>query len=225
MTLTEKYPCPYQFVVIEGNIGAGKTSLATRISEDYGAKLILERFADNPFLPKFYEDKERFAFPVEMSFLADRYNQLKRDLHTKDLFAPFTVADYYFMKSLIFAKNTLASDEYKLYSQIFQIIYQALPKPDLYVYLHRDSDNLLENIKNRGRDYETQISGEYLKSIQKSYFEFFKQEPDLPIVVVDMNGSDFVKSNQDFETLINLLFSKRYGPGIKFVKCSNGNEV
>lgn len=225
MTLTEKYPCPYQFVVIEGNIGAGKTSLATRISEDYGAKLILERFADNPFLPKFYEDKERFAFPVEMSFLADRYNQLKRDLHTKDLFASFTVADYYFMKSLIFAKNTLASDEYKLYSQIFQIIYQALPKPDLYVYLHRDSDNLLENIKNRGRDYETQISGEYLKSIQKSYFEFFKQEPDLPIVVVDMNGSDFVKSNQDFETLINLLFSKRYGPGIKFVKCSNGNEV
>lgn len=220
MTVSENYPCPYQFIVIEGNIGAGKTSLATRISKEYGAKLILERFADNPFLPKFYQDKQRFAFPVEMSFLADRYNQLKKDLQTKDLFSSFTVADYYFMKSLIFARNTLAPDEYSLYAQIFQIIYQALPKPDLYVYLHRDSENLLENIKLRGRDYESEISGEYLRDIQQGYFNFFKQEPDLPIVVVDMNGSDFVNKNQDFESLIDLLFSKRYSSGIKFVKCN-----
>lgn len=220
MTVSENYPCPYQFIVIEGNIGAGKTSLATRISKEYGAKLILERFADNPFLPKFYQDKQRFAFPVEMSFLADRYNQLKKDLQTKDLFSSFTVADYYFMKSLIFARNTLAPDEYSLYAQIFQIIYQALPKPDLYVYLHRDSENLLENIKLRGRDYESEISGEYLRDIQQGYFNFFKQEPDLPIVVVDMNGSDFVNKNQDFKSLIDLLFSKRYSSGIKFVKCN-----
>ncbi len=225
MSLIEKYPCPYQFVVIEGNIGAGKTSLATRISEDYKAKLILERFADNPFLPKFYEDKERFAFPVEMSFLADRYNQLKKELFSTDLFSSFTIADYYFMKSLIFSKNTLASDEYNLYAQIFQIIYQALPKPDLYVYLHTDSEHLLENIKNRGRSFESEISVEYLKSIQQGYFNFFKQQPDLPIVVVDMNGSDFVNKRSDYEALIGLLFSKRYSPGIEFVKCSHENKV
>ncbi|MCK5821490.1 MAG: deoxynucleoside kinase [Bacteroidales bacterium] len=219
MSLIENYPCPYQFVVIEGNIGAGKTSLAARISEVYKAKLILERFADNPFLPKFYQDQERYAFPVEMSFLADRYNQLKNDLQSKDLFASFTIADYYFMKSLIFAKNTLATDEYNLYSQVFQIIYQALPKPDLYVYLHRDSSNLLENIKQRGRDYEAKISGEYLQNIQKGYFDFFKQEPDLPIVVIDMNGTDFVNNRQDFDAIIKLLFSKRYSPGIEFVRC------
>ena len=123
------------------------------------------------------------------------------------------------MKSLIFAKNTLASDEYNLYSQIFQIIYQALPKPDLYVYLHRDPSNLLENIKQRGRDYESEISGEYLHNIQQGYFDFFKQQPDLPIVVLDMNGSDFVNSSRDFETIIKILFSKRYSPGIEFVKC------
>lgn len=219
MSFIENYPCPYQFIVIEGNIGAGKTSLATRISEEYKAKLILERFADNPFLPKFYQNQARYAFPVEMSFLADRYNQLKKDLQSKDLFSSFTIADYYFMKSLIFAKNTLASDEYSLYSQIFQIIYQALPKPDLYVYLHRDSANLLENIKQRGRDYESEISGEYLNNIQQGYFDFFKQQPDLPIVVIDMNSSDFVNSSRDFEAIIKTLFSKRYSPGIEFVKC------
>jgi len=225
MSFIDNYPCPYQFVVIEGNIGAGKTSLATRISEEYKAKLILERFADNPFLPKFYKDQGRYAFPVEMSFLADRYNQLKNDLQSKELFSSFTIADYYFMKSLIFAKNTLASDEYNLYSQIFQIIYQALPKPDLYVYLHQDSNNLLENIRNRGRDYESEISGKYLRSIQQGYFDFFKQQPDLPIVVIDMNGSDFVNKSCDFEAIIRLLFSKRYDPGIKFVKCDEGYEV
>jgi len=219
MSLSENYPCPYQFVVIEGNIGAGKTSLAARISEEYKAKLILERFADNPFLPKFYQDQGRYAFPVEMSFLADRYNQLKNDLQSKDLFSSFTIADYYFMKSLIFAKNSLASDEYNLYSQIFQIIYQSLPKPDLYVYLHRSPENLLENIKQRGRDYESEISGEYLHNIQQGYFDFFKQQLDMPIVVIDMNGSDFVNSKQDFEAIIKLLFAKRYSPGIEFVRC------
>lgn len=225
MSLIENYPCPYQFIVIEGNIGAGKTSLASRISEEYQAKLILERFADNPFLPKFYKDPDRYAFPVEMSFLADRYNQLKKDLQSRELFYSFTVADYYFMKSLIFAKNTLAPDEYSLYAQLFQIIYQSLPRPDLYVYLHRDPESLLSNIRNRGREYEAEISANYLKNIQKGYFEFFKQQPEIPIVVVDVNGSDFVKEKGDFIALIKLLFTKRYSPGIKFVSCRDLNEV
>ena len=142
------------YIVIEGNIGAGKTSLAKRISGDFNGKLILERFADNPFLPKFYKDPERYSFPLELSFLADRYNQLKRELSDRDLFKSFTIADYYFMKSLIFARATLSDDEYNLYRQIFEIIYSTLPKPDLFVYLHVDPDNLLMNIKKRGRDYE-----------------------------------------------------------------------
>ena len=215
------YPCPYQFVVIEGNIGAGKTSLATKISEDYQAKLILERFADNPFLPKFYKDQERYAFPVEMSFLADRYNQLKKDLQSKELFTSFTIADYYFMKSLIFSRNTLAKDEYSLYSQIFHIIYQSFPKPDLYVYLHADPEQLLQNILKRGRSYESEIDHDYLQSIQDSYFSFFHQQPDLRILIVDVGTCDFVHQEDDYQTLIKIMFNAKYEPGINHVKwCS-----
>ena len=215
--LAEKYPCPYRFVVIEGNIGAGKTSLATRISEIYQAKLILERFADNPFLPKFYADQERYAFPVEMSFMADRYNQLKKELQSGDLFHSFTVADYYFMKSLIFARNTLAEDEYHLYNQIFQIIYQSLPKPDLYVYLHQQPEQLIENIKIRGREFESGIDTKYLLSIQNGYFEFFKKRPDLPVVVIDMSGIDFVCRDGDLERVLEVLFTRSYRSGIEYV--------
>ncbi|MCD6346159.1 MAG: deoxynucleoside kinase [Bacteroidales bacterium] len=221
MNFQEKYPCQYQFVVIEGNIGAGKTSLAKRISKDYSAKLILERFADNPFLPKFYEDQSRYAFPVEMSFLADRYNQLKQDLQGKDIFSSFTIADYYFMKSLIFARNTLAADEYSLYAQLFHIIYQALPKPDLYVYLHTGTDQLLKNISARGRDFETEITGKYLENIQEGYFGFFKQQPDLRILVVDINGIDFVSNDNDYEYLVSQLFSKTYKLGTNWVRCKD----
>ena len=170
MTGPQKPDCPYQFVVIEGNIGAGKTSLTKKISEDYGAKIILERFADNPFLPRFYENPERYSFPVELSFLADRYNQLKKELRDRDIFSSFTIADYYFMKSLIFARNTLAEDEFNLYSQIFHIIYQSLPKPDLYVFLHLSTEGLMDNIKKRGRNFESEISPEYLDKNRKGYF-------------------------------------------------------
>ncbi len=154
-----------------------------------------------------------------MSFLADRYNQLKQDLQTKDIFSSFTIADYYFMKSLIFARNTLAQDEYNLYAQIFHIIYQALQKPDLYVYLHTEPSQLIENIRKRGRDFETEISEDYLAGIQKGYFEFFKQQPDLRIVVVDMSQTDFVSSDSDYHTLVSLIFSQTYKPGINRVSC------
>ena len=211
----DQYPCLYRFVVIEGNIGAGKTSLATRISQDYQSSLILERFADNPFLPKFYQDQARYAFPVEMSFLTDRYNQLKKELGSgPDIFSRFVVSDYYFMKSLIFASNTLSGDEYALYAQLFHIIYASLPRPDLYVYLHQDPENLLINIWNRGRDYESLITADYLKKIQTGYFEFFRQETGMRIVVLDTRSLDFVNSEEDYHAVLKILFGREFPVGV-----------
>lgn len=217
MEINKKYPCNYRLVVIEGNIGAGKTSLASRISVDYQGHLILERFADNPFLPKFYKDPDRFSFPLEMSFLADRYTQLKKELVDPDIFAPLTVTDYYFMKSLIFAANTLTGDEYKLYAQLFHIMYSSLPKPDLYVYLHQDPDNLLINIWNRGREYESAITADYLKKIQTGYFDFFRQEPGMRILVVDVRKIDFVNRQEDYNTLLDTIFGHDYPVGLSRV--------
>ncbi len=156
-----KRPIPivekYNYIAIEGNIGAGKTSLSKMMSDEFNAKIILERFADNPFLPKFYEDKDRFAFPLEMSFLADRYQQLSDDLAQLDLFQNLIVSDYYIFKSLIFAQITLQKEEYLLYRKMFDIMYKEITKPDLYVYLYQNTYRLLENIKKRGREYEQNI--------------------------------------------------------------------
>ena len=207
----------YNYIVVEGNIGAGKTSLVKRISKQYNARMILEQFADNPFLPKFYKDQERYSFPLELSFLADRYRQLKTKLGDQDLFKSFTISDYYFMKSLIFAKSTLADDEFRLYRQIFNIIYQSLPRPGLYIYLHLDVEKLLYNINCRGRDYEKSITAEYLEKIQMGYFEFFKQETGMKILVVDTCNVDFVNNNDDYENLISTIFEKKYDKGINRV--------
>lgn len=204
----------YNFIVVEGNIGAGKTSLVTKLAEEYNAKSIFEQFAENPFLPKFYKNPERFAFPVELSFLADRYKQLKEELSSRDLFKSFTIADYYFMKSLIFASNTLQQDEYKLYRQIFDIIYLSLPKPDLFVFLHLSSERLLENIKKRGRDYEQEITKGYLEGIQKSYFDFFRQHPEYRFLVIDTSGIDFVGSPEDYRLISNAIIKSEYPKGI-----------
>lgn len=205
------------YIVIEGNIGAGKTSLAKRISQDFNGKLILERFAENPFLPKFYKDPERYSFLLELSFLADRYNQLKLELSDLDLFKSFTIADYYFMKSLIFAKATLSPDEYNLFRQIFDIIYSTLPKPDLFVYLHLNPDNLLVNIRKRGRDYERNITREYLESIQAGYFEFFKQHPELIFLIIDTNNIDFMNNPEDYQEVVQTVFQKGYASGLNRV--------
>jgi deoxyguanosine kinase len=202
------------YLVIEGNIGAGKTTLAQMISEKYQTKLVLEQFADNPFLPKFYENQQQYSFPLEMAFLAERYNQLNRELSHFDLFSPFTISDYYFMKSLIFAQNTLQPDEYKLYSQFFNIIYDKMPKPDLYVYLHKDADLLLKNIADRGRNYETYITKEYLEKITQGYFGYFRQQTDFPILIVDTNGIDFVNRPADFEKMLITIFNKQYDKGV-----------
>jgi deoxyguanosine kinase len=188
----------FNYIAFEGNIGAGKTTLANKISEDFNAKTVLERFADNPFLPKFYKDQNRYAFPLEMSFLADRYQQLSDDLAQFDLFKDFVVADYHIFKSLIFAKITLAEDEYRLYRNLFDIIYKEMPKPDLYVYLYQNSDRLLQNIKKRGRAYEQNIEAEYLDKINNGYLDYIKSQTDLNVLIIDVSERDFVKKHEDY---------------------------
>jgi deoxyguanosine kinase len=207
----------YNYVVIEGNIGAGKTTLAYRIAEEFNAHLILEQFADNPFLPKFYKDPEKYSFPLELSFLASRYKQLNEELGSQDIFKAFTVADYYFMKSLVFAASTLKGDEYNLYRQIFYIIYSSLPKPDIYVYLHIQTERLLENIRKRGRDYEKSITTGYLQKIQDSYFTFFKQNPENKYLVIDINNLDFVANPDHYNMIIDTIFGNEYLNGLNMV--------
>ncbi|MEY4431983.1 MAG: 2-amino-4-hydroxy-6-hydroxymethyldihydropteridine diphosphokinase [Bacteroidota bacterium] len=198
----------FNYVAFEGNIGAGKTTLATKIAEDFNAKSVLERFADNPFLPKFYKDQNRYAFPLEMSFLADRYKQLSDDLSQFDLFKDFIVADYHIFKSLIFAKITLADDEYRLYSNLFHIIYKEMPKPDLYVYLYQNSERLLQNIKKRGRSYEQEIPAEYLDKINTGYLDYIKSQTDLNILIIDVSDRDFVKNHEDYLYILNEIQNK-----------------
>ena len=201
-----KRPIPisekYNYIAIEGNIGAGKTSLSKMMSDEFNAKIILERFADNPFLPKFYEDKERFAFPLEMSFLADRYQQLSDDLAQLDLFKNFIVSDYYIFKSLIFAQITLQKDEYALYRRMFDLMYKEITKPDLYVYLYQNTDRLLQNIKKRGRDYEQNIEASYLQKIHDGYKNFISTQQDLNTLVIDVSELDFVNNLEDYSNII-----------------------
>jgi 2-amino-4-hydroxy-6-hydroxymethyldihydropteridine diphosphokinase len=198
----------FNYIAIEGNIGAGKTTLTTRIAEDFNAKTVFERFADNPFLPKFYQDQSRYAFPLEMSFLADRYQQIADDLAQFDLFKDFIIADYHIFKSLIFAKVTLTDDEYRLYRKLFDIIYKEMPKPDLYIYLYQNTDRLLENIKNRGRSYEQDIPAEYLDRINKGYLDYIKSQTDLNILIIDVSDKDFVLKQEDYIYVLDAIREK-----------------
>ncbi len=188
----------YNYIVIEGNIGAGKTSLATALSQEFNARLILEQFEENSFLPKFYEDPARYAFPLELSFLADRYQQLKSQFAVVDLFKSFTIADYFIYKSLIFASKNLEPLEFGLYNKLFTIVSSVVPKPDLIVYLYLDIENLKRNIEKRGRPYEQQIQFEYLDRIQSGYLDYLRQQQDLRIVLIETNGLDFVHNPKDY---------------------------
>lgn len=207
---------PYKYIAIEGNIGAGKTTLAHKLSEEFASRLILEQFEDNSFLPKFYEDQERYAFPLELSFLADRYQQLKTALAMHDMFRPLTVADYFIHKSLIFARKTLNNDEFLLYSKLFSIIDSTLPKPDLLVFLYVGIDRLQSNIRKRGRSYEQNIEDTYLQKIQEGYLEYIKQQSQLKVVLVDANHLDFVANHEDYEFLRDLVLQD-YPVGINRV--------
>lgn len=207
---------PYNYIVIEGCIGAGKTTFSRMLSNDINARLILEQFEDNSFLPKFYKEPEKYAFPLELSFLAERYQQLKKEVSPGDLFHQHTISDYFIQKSLIFAKATLQDDEFNLYQKLFQIIHPQLPTPDLIIYLYNPIERLLENIRKRGRSYEAQIPPEYLERIQQGYFDYFRLFPNNRIVIVDAGKLDFVSNINDYDYLKKVLQSD-YPAGINRV--------
>jgi 2-amino-4-hydroxy-6-hydroxymethyldihydropteridine diphosphokinase len=191
-----------RYIVVEGNIGAGKTSLATLMAQDFNAKLVLERFMENPFLPKFYKDPHRFSFPLEMSFLADRYQQLLDGITQHDLFNDVVIADYDFYKSLIFAGITLGEEEYALYQKLFKLMQRELPGPDLYIYLHQDTERLLANIKRRGRSFEKTIDRNYLARIDRGYREFVKTQKQYDIRLIDITSLDFVERREDYLSVL-----------------------
>lgn len=197
----------FDYLVIEGNIGAGKSSLSRMLAEDFNAKLLLERFEDNSFLPKFYEDPQRYAFPLEMSFLADRYQQMLEDLTQLDLFERRTISDYDISKSLIFAGITLQEEEFFVYRTIFNLMRRNLPNPDLYVYLFQHTDRLLENIKKRGRGYEQSISADYLEKLNKAYRNYIHTLPPEKVKILDVSDLDFVDKREDYLKVLSWIYS------------------
>ncbi|HLG36140.1 MAG TPA: deoxynucleoside kinase [Bacteroidia bacterium] len=199
---------PYKYIVIEGNIGAGKTSLAKRIARQFNIKLVEEKFADNPFLSLFYDNPQRYSFSLELFFLAERYQQLKENVASQDMFQQQTVSDYILSKSLIFAKINLNENEFALYHRLFHIIHSHIPKPDLLIYLHKDIPVLLKNINRRGRQYELGIESGYLKKIDEGYWEFFRQQSGYPILVIDTNELDYVDREQDYQKIVSVLSEK-----------------
>jgi deoxyadenosine/deoxycytidine kinase len=203
----------YDYIAIEGTIGAGKTSLAGMLSAEFNARLILEQFEDNDFLPKFYKDPSKYAFPLELSFLASRFQQLKNELSVNDLFKSFTISDYFINKSLIFARQTLQDDEYALYAKLFNIINLSLPKPDLLVYLYLSVDRLKSNIIKRGRPYEQDIEHSYLSKIQGGYFDYIRQQSDSRILIIDTNEIDFVNNVDHYQLIKSIILTERQ-PGI-----------
>jgi len=201
----------YHFIAIEGNIGAGKTTLAHLLAKHYNARLILEAFADNPFLPKFYENPQQYAFPLELFFMAERYKQLKELIHTKDLFQSITVSDYLFTKCLLFAKVNLPEEEFRLYQKLFDIINQQLIQPDIIIYLHASVNKLQENIKKRNRPYEQSIADEYLFNIQETYTNYIRQH-NIKTLFIDVGNADFLSNDRHIQVILDAL-EKEYESG------------
>ncbi|MBV4359521.1 deoxynucleoside kinase [Pinibacter aurantiacus] len=201
----------YNFITIEGNIGAGKTTLAHLLAKRFNARLILEEFADNPFLPKFYENPQQYAFPLELFFMAERFKQLKELLQQKDLFQNVTISDYLFTKCLLFAKVNLPDDEFRLYQRLFEIIHQQLIQPDLLIYLHAPVKKLQENIRRRNRPYEQAIPNEYLFNIQETYTHYIKQH-DIKTLFIDASNADFLSNDIHLNIILDAL-DKDYDDG------------
>jgi deoxyadenosine/deoxycytidine kinase len=208
---------PHRFIAIEGNIGAGKTTLCHLLAERAGCSLVLEQFTDNPFLPFFYEQPERYAFPVELFFMSERHKQLQEHFAEPDLFRNCTVADYFFVKTLLFAKNNLNEAEFRLFQQLFSVLNAGFPKPDLLLYLHRPVDVLLTQIQRRGRTMEISISPEYLTELQNAYLDYFKSEKNTPVVVLDLQSVNYLTDAAAFDRIVALL-GKNYAPGVHFLQ-------
>jgi deoxyguanosine kinase len=205
----------YNFITIEGNIGAGKTTLAHLLSKHLNARLILEEFAENPFLPKFYENPKQYAFPLELFFMAERYKQLKDLLQTKDMFQNVTVSDYLFTKCLLFAKVNLPDEEFRLYQKLFDIINPQIVQPDILIYLHTPVNKLQENIKKRNRKYEQSIPNDYLFSLQETYTQYIKQH-HIKTLFVDATNADFLDNAEHFKVITDAL-EKEYEDGQHFL--------
>jgi deoxyadenosine/deoxycytidine kinase len=202
------------YIVIEGNIGAGKTSLCQKLAMEFDSKLILEQFSDNPFLPLFYSNPDRYAFPVELFFMTERHKQLQEYLLKRDLFQQHTISDYIFSKTLLFAAKNLKGEELRLFQNLFNTLNASFPKPDLLVYLHRSVDDLQKNIRQRNREYELEIKDEYLQNIQDAYFDFFKMESlHTPVLMLEVEGMDFVNDENCYQSILNTI-SKPYEIGI-----------
>ena len=204
----------YEFIAIEGNIGSGKTTLAKKMALDYNANLILESFARNPFLPKFYKDPNKYAFPLELFFMAERYQQLNKQ--NKDLFSEKIISDYFFVKSQLFAKNNLTNDEFSLFNRLFNIMFSSLRKPDIVVYLYASIHRLQLNIKKRGREFEQSIADNYLKDIQSTYLDYFRKQSEIPVLVIDVSDVDFVKSKHQYDKIKKVL-NLKYDKGIHYL--------
>ena len=198
-----------KLLVIEGNIGAGKTTLSTALATHFNARLILEEFTDNPFLPGFYENPSRYAFPVELFFMTERHKQLQNMLTQQNLFQENIIADYFFEKTLLFASHNLEGAEFRLFNQMFKILSGSFPKPDFMIYLHRPVEELVKNIMKRGREMERNISEEYLRKVQQSYFSYFKLEPEFPILVLDVGEMDLVDNENNFKQILRFIESPR----------------
>jgi deoxyguanosine kinase len=205
----------YHFITIEGNIGAGKTTLAHLLAKHYNARLVLEEFADNPFLPKFYENPAQYAFPLELFFMAERYKQQKELLLQKDMFQSLTISDYLFTKCLLFAKVTLPADEFRLYQRLFEIINQQVMKPDIVIYLHAPVTRLQANIRKRNRSYEQKIPDEYLYNIQETYTHYIRQH-NMKTLFVDAANADFLSNEKHLQVITDAL-EKEYEDGQHFI--------
>ena len=204
---------PYQYICIEGNIGAGKTTFCELLAEDIACKLVLEEFADNPFLPNFYKEPKRFAFPMELFLMAERFKQLQNHIHHRDLFSDYIVSDYTFVKTLLFAKNNLPEEEYRLFHDMYQILSEQIPNPDILVYLHRPLDVLKQQIMMRGRPYEQNMEAGYLQGLQNMYFEYFRNEVQFPILMVDLGAANFINEPDAYQEIKNLMMDE-WKPGL-----------
>lgn len=211
-------PLMYKYIAIEGNIGAGKTTLAQMLQTELGSDLILEQFSDNPFLSNFYDNPDRHAFSVELFFMAERHKQFQEYFSKPSLFAsPIVISDYIFEKTVLFAKNNLEGEEFRLFQRLFGVLKSNFPEPDILIYLYRDVEYLLSNIKNRGRSYEQQISAEYLANIQQAYLSYFKTVSTYPILVIDIEDLDFTKDVLFIEK-IKARLKTPYESGLHFIK-------
>lgn len=203
----------HRFIAIEGNIGTGKTSLCLKMAEDYQCRLVLEGFADNPFLQQFYENPKRYAFSVELFFMTERHKQMQEAFSQIGLFEDFILSDYSFPKTLLFAQNNLSSEEYRLFQRIYNVLFNQFPQPGLLVYLHRPVEALLEQIRKRGRNYESHITTDYLQSIQNAYFEYLKSITHFPVVIIDVREMDYLKNDADYRHLLSIM-NEQYHPGV-----------